>query len=131
MPWQCRMLTREEFYGRPMPDRAVGDTTLMDPTWADRHRDIISPEYFRDWYGKRPTVAVVLPGPVTWCVDNRATVPGSLGLGSGWQVTGEPPNLSLHPSVNLKGRWHGWITNGIISDDVDGRRFDAQGSPLT
>lgn len=41
----------------------------------------------------------------------------------GWVVTGEPPNLTMQPSIRVHGGWHGYITNGVISDDVEGRQY--------
>ena len=51
----------------------------------------------------------------------------------GWNVQGEPPNVTLTPSilrheVTGGGRvivpgWHGYITNGIMTDDLEGRTY--------
>ena len=32
-----------------------------------------------------------------------------------WTVTGTPPNITVKPSINVVGDWHGWITNGEMS----------------
>lgn len=54
--------------------------------------------------------------------------------GTGWQVTGEAPNFTVQPSINCydskrddgsirrKG-WHGYLTDGILSDDYEGRTY--------
>ena len=41
----------------------------------------------------------------------------------GWTVTGrlEDSTLTVQPSVNVIGTYHGWIGNGMVSDDVEGR----------
>jgi hypothetical protein len=31
-----------------------------------------------------------------------------------WEVTGEPPNITVRPSINVMGDWHGWITDGEL-----------------
>ena len=41
-----------------------------------------------------------------------------------WTVTGTPPCLTLTPSVNIGGGWHGMITGGVIQDDVTGKKFE-------
>lgn len=52
------------------------------------------------------------------------------GDGTGWQISGEAPNFTVTPSIRRypnhehKG-WHGYITSGILSDDYDGRTYDA------
>lgn len=67
----------------------------------------VAPEH----QSKRPVV-VVLPNGVAWCVHA-----GTSG-GSGWQVTGEPPRLTVTPSIDMKGggrdAWHGWIRDGRL-----------------
>jgi hypothetical protein len=40
-----------------------------------------------------------------------------------WTVTGSLPNITVVPSINCIGRYHGFITDGIISDDCEGRKF--------
>jgi hypothetical protein len=47
--------------------------------------------------------------------------------GNPWTVTGDAPNLTIHPSINAVGEYHGYIVNGVLSDDVDGRKFDEAG----
>jgi len=47
-----------------------------------------------------------------------------------WTVTGEIPNVSATPSINCVGSYHGWVRNGIVTDDCEGRKFDDFGSLL-
>jgi hypothetical protein len=63
----------------------------------------------------------VLPGGYTFCIDSRARRDGK-AYGDGWKVSGEMPNISLTPSINIVGSYHGFITNGVISDDLEARR---------
>lgn len=40
--------------------------------------------------------------------------------GPRWNVTGEPPNLTITPSINAgdgpgEGNWHGWIKDGVMT----------------
>lgn len=67
--------------------------------------------------GRAPCWVVRLPGGgYVWHTNGRSTKDGE-GL---WNVSGEPPNLTVTPSINIgPGIWHGWITNGQLSPDVD------------
>lgn len=40
-----------------------------------------------------------------------------------WDVAGELPNVTVTPSIHMFGVYHGYITAGVIGDDVDGRKF--------
>jgi len=39
-----------------------------------------------------------------------------------WDITGEPPNITVNPSIlmyenGLYEEWHGWLKNGILIDE--------------
>lgn len=40
----------------------------------------------------------------------------------GWDVTGEPPNITVSPSI-MDEHYHGWIKDGVLTDDTDGRTY--------
>lgn len=80
----------------------------------------LSPEYVRDWLDKRPPIIVRLPDGAEWCIDQRAT-----DNDHGWTVTGEPPHLTANPSIASIG-YHGWLRDGVLTDDVEGRSFQEQ-----
>ena len=46
-----------------------------------------------------------------------------------WTWTGTLPRITVTPSVNCIGRYHGWIRDGVVTDDCEGRKFDAMGNP--
>lgn len=54
-------------------------------------------------------------------------VPTSRGYYDGWTVTGKPPDITVSPSINYVGSYHGWLQNGVISQDVDGRNYTLPG----
>lgn len=70
-----------------------------------------------------------------WKVPNGVVVsmpPGSYTFfnpyqkssgGGGWTVQGEWPNVTVTPSINCVGVYHGYIQNGQITEDCDGRKF--------
>lgn len=57
-----------------------------------------------------------LPDGFTWTIDG-----GALN-GPGWERTGTPPAITARPSILSPG-YHGWLDNGVLSDDLDGRRY--------
>jgi len=119
MPWQCRMA----------PDRdnafEIGDMYFSenyDEFHTAEFQRELSPQYRRDWYGKRPPLFVVTPaGP--WCVDAVSTDGNGNNTGHGWTITGIPPNITATPSINFPGNYHGYLTNGFLSDDLEGRTY--------
>ncbi len=55
----------------------------------------------------RHTDAAGKEWPVVW----HTKTPGA---GPQWDVTGEPPNITVSPSINVIGIWHGWIRDGVL-----------------
>jgi hypothetical protein len=54
---------------------------------------------------------VMLPnGAGPWC-----TLATAGGTGNRWTVTGDPPKITVKPSINDVGLWHGWITEGVMT----------------
>lgn len=83
-------------------------------------RDLASAEYKRDWADKRAPICVRLPDGTAWNVDTHYG--GRYENDApGWTITGEAPRITAHPSVNVQGSYHGWLTDGVLSDDLDGR----------
>jgi hypothetical protein len=73
------------------------------------------------YHHDEPSICVVLPGRVIWQMNG----PGTNGFR--WSVSGEMPNVTASPSINFNGIYHGFVQNGVVTDDVEGRRFDAMG----
>jgi hypothetical protein len=80
--------------------------------------------YFERNKQRRPLI-VMLPGRTLFCIDSK-TWKDSVYT-SGWEVTGEAPNMSVKPSINAHGVYHGYLTNGVLSDDVEGRIYGERG----
>ena len=134
MAWTCR-LRENPFRGDEGPDSiCVGDMWFDDykiseeaPEWM---RADLSDEYRRDWLGKRPPIIIAVPGkssrkhgyrliPID---EHYQRGPGTVET-HGWTVTGEAPNITCSPSINAVGDWHGWLRGGVLSDDVEGRKY--------
>lgn len=65
-----------------------------------------------------PHLIVRLPDGFDWDVDG----PSSNNNGAGWTRTGEPPFVTANPSIASAG-YHGWLRDGVLTDDCEGRRF--------
>lgn len=98
----------------------VGDMWFA-PHLLER-RDRIAPNYMRDWAGKRLPLIVRLPGAGDFAIDCRFFEGGNY-YGDGWTVIGDPPLITVSPSINIVGSYHGYIRNGVILDDVEGRKY--------
>lgn len=155
MPWQCRMFpivgTRMVEVNPPR-GTLVGTTLLVDssghgwdiddlpigamfavPRHADREDEwpwwAAADEWLSDYYhahnAHREPLLVKLPGRVVWCIDSKSWS-GNV-LGAGWAVTGNGPNITVSPSINCIGTYHGFLVNGVISDDCEGRQYHHDG----
>jgi hypothetical protein len=89
----------------PSEDTSVG--TLTHHTGAMWRE----PKFDRD---RREAWVIVLPNR---CGCWWTTWDSPQGM---WRVTGEPPNITVHPSINAgdgpgPGNWHGWIKDGAMT----------------
>jgi hypothetical protein len=104
------------YYGEPCM------TDPQDPYGALCLKTLLSAEYRRDWLATRLPLFVVLPNGEEFCPDFCYSHTRG-NTQAGWTVTGEAPNITVSPSINCIGRFHGWLQNGVISEDVEGRTF--------
>jgi hypothetical protein len=77
----------------------------------------LSKEFFAS--GRRYAIFIVLPGGAEWSPDCLSSESGQ-----GWTVTGELPAISVSPSVHQIGRYHGFVQNGVLTDDLEGRTYE-------
>lgn len=104
----------------PAAERKPGMYWFCRPEFLEQNEDVFSPNYHADWAGKRLPITVCLPDGSMWCPDQRPTY-GSNTI-EGWKVTGDLPRITARPSVGKPG-YHGFLTDGVLSDDLDGRTF--------
>lgn len=101
---------------RELPPGAVWRATWMEDI---KNNPYASP--------KGEVWAVQLPCMTEWLVYSKPT------NGGGWDIQGELPMITVSPSILLVGHdykgYHGYIREGVISEDVEGRLF--QGLPRT
>jgi Family of unknown function (DUF6527) len=63
-----------------------------------------------------PAWIVFLPNGTFWCTRDRESRDDGQPCKQ-WQVTGVPPQITVHPSIddrNPARPWHGWIRDGMI-----------------
>lgn len=119
----------------------------------DYFRESLSPRYWALPEPRRAPIIVRLPNTIDFCVDtsfwrhvkepckhnmpdgtikpvNECPFCDDSGMsrrgeyyGDGWTVTGDLPRITVSPSINIVGSYHGWIQNGVISEDCEGRKF--------
>lgn len=108
----------------------VGDVFFIDEPEEVLRKYHLTEHYWRDNARNRKPLYVALPikwhdgstGVQLLLVDGQC-YDGQRGYYDGWTVTGTPPQISVHPSINMVGHYHGFIQNGVITDDYDGRKF--------
>lgn len=59
---------------------------------------------------------LMLPDGTEWMIDGPAR------NGGRWTRTGSPPRITARPSIASPG-YHGWLTDGVLSDDLEGRSY--------
>lgn len=96
--------------------------------WGMASDERLSDYYKANNAAKRRPLMVILPGRQLFLVDGKCWSNGSYY--GGWSVTGDAPRITVSPSINLVGSYHGWIADGCISDDCEGRRFTEDGDSL-
>lgn len=75
------------------------------------------------WHGADGRSFVMrLPGNGEWAIDAVST------SGGRWTRTGEPPAITVRPSILSRGsatrkEYHGFLTDGVLSDDLEGRTY--------
>lgn len=118
MPWTCFLVTEipgEEFLF-DVPGEGMRTFSMLQPgaMWFDN--------------GDKDDLVVKLPSGSEWYIDRGRLINeqtdriGKPRLPQ-WTRTGEPPNVTASPSINHVGQYHGWLQNGVLSDDCEGRVF--------
>ena len=86
----------------------------------------LSPYYYRHNRHRRP-IMVMMPGRALYCIDAMQQLNG-IYFGDGWIVTGDIPNITMSPSIDIGTIYHGFIINGEITNDVSGNAYDEIGN---
>lgn len=94
------------------------------PVGAMWHTNDLPDDYDakKRYKGDKASICVVVPGKSIWHMHHLGT-DGT----SKWTVEGEIPNVTAKPSINFIGRYHGYVDEGYVSDDYEGREFSDEG----
>ena len=87
--------------------------------WWGRY-DHFGSEEEKARYRRERALFVCLPAAAAFCVDGPSyhydEQTKRMVYGAGWTWTGEPPNISVTPSININNdEWHGFIANGVFT----------------
>lgn len=132
MTWKCKMVeykgdwidlkVGDMFWG-PSPEELIA----QDPKWdtvITTYAQHLSAYYWEHNSGRRP-LFVILPGLIPFCIDGQVWNEGHHS--GGWTVTGEAPSVTVSPSINFGSMYHGFLQDGVISSDCEGRFYNEQG----
>ncbi len=122
MTWPLVLITAEQWMS-PTFKRLPGHCCYAPWVLEKQRPNQIGSLYLQNHAGKRPPILIVLPGGSGWCPDMRAWASAQGYHGEGWAVVGDLPNVTITPSINYVGVYHGWVQNGVITDDCEGRKF--------
>lgn len=117
MTWPCRLIEKPELneYGNvDLDKREIGDMWFLDVPKEELKDRNLTAQYFRDNAARQPLV-VLLPGKIYFLLDGQG-FSVEKGHYDCWTVTGTPPNITVEPSINFVGRYHGFLRNGVVSD---------------
>lgn len=93
-------------------------------TIGEVNSHLLSPEFKAS--GRDYLIFIKVPGSdFGWCIDYLYG-----GSAHGWSVTGTFPDISINPSINHEGIYHGWVQSGELSDDIEGRRYNERGMKI-
>jgi hypothetical protein len=122
----------------PQPDFPTYDIGLqIGDCWRQKLTHEEDPRWGKFWHSRlnaqfassgRDWVWVVLipfgPPEMPWCIWSPDMRP-SRDDDSGWTVTNaeDPARMTVSPSILIVDRYHGWIRDGEITDDCEGRTY--------
>lgn len=112
-PWQ---LHYQALFQRP----ETGDEYVLRPESLPIGAMFDCPWFLPQWAGPDGRCLQVMTPGGLWVID------GPSSSGGRWQRTGTPPLITARPSI-LAPRYHGWLTDGVLTDDLDGRSYPPAG----
>lgn len=127
--WRLRFRSGQE----PWTGAEVGDCWYY-PNWA-ANEDVrehflkyqASRQYLEQWAERRPPIVVRLPPGFGFSPDEkyRGLEWGDNPEREGWTVEGsiEDGTITVSPSINIVGTYHGSLARGVLSEDVEGRTY--------
>lgn len=114
MTYPCRLIPDPELndYGNvDVAKREVGDMWFVAAADMTHLSD-----YYKQHNTWREPLVVLLPGRHYFLIDGMC-YSQERGYYGGWTVTGTPPNITVAPSINMVGRYHGFLQNGVLTEN--------------
>ena len=131
MSWPCYMVEKAE--KRLMREDPDGSKTYHW-FWRTSDGSLVPWDELKPgamWWeredGEPDELCVKLPGGsrgTTWNIDQGKRInalPGEKSRCPEWTRTGDVPNVTVTPSINWFGHYHGWLRDGVLTDDCEGR----------
>lgn len=136
-PQTCRLITLVmHTYDPPRPcpdggfldaepvDQATGQPPVpgdmfFDPDIGEKGDDshwghhLLSDAYWNLPEPRRDPLCVVLPEGTHFYLDSKQVTDGLMHE-PGWTITGTAPMVTVSPSINCLGRWHGFLESGVL-----------------
>lgn len=112
MPWSLREIANPWGNNPGEGEYDIGSCWRASPLNPESIR---SPEWRAS--GRDYFIWIVLPSRDLFTPDRLSS-----NNTSGWTVTGELPTITVTPSIGSRS-YHGFITDGVLGDDVEGRRY--------
>lgn len=127
--WEFEDLSIGEVYSVDPEKFRTEDGYFKLPAQYTKHLS----DYYHQNNSHRLPLFVVVPTLYLFCLDGQCHS-SERGYYGGWTITGttesvdgRPMTLTCSPSINIGGTYHGWLGNGILSDDCEGRKYDEHG----
>lgn len=142
MAWPCFMV---ELAGRTEPEQTPGGGTVTRQLWKLPSGKIVGFDELpvgAMWFdaccecgrgaecphaNEERELCVKMPGGSNgsiWNIDQGKNIKARGGNPHAvWIREGEPPNVTVTPSINWIGHYHGWLHGGILTDDCEGRNL--------
>ncbi len=119
MTWQCRLIDspeQDEHGNVDLSKREIGDMWFLDLPESELRERHLSDYFWANNSSRKPLI-VVLPRKTYFYIDGMC-YNNERGYYDGWTVTGAPPLITVHQSINLEGAYHGFLQNGVIGDPL-------------
>ena len=126
MPWPLNFVPPAH-WGIGLNGRIPGDWTYaqwMIDDWASTLGAHYWAMQARADKPRRLPIVIHLPNGQDWCPDQMARNDAGFH-GRGWQVDLDAgvDMMTITPSINCVGSYHGWVRAGYVTDDCEGRTF--------
>lgn len=120
MPIECVWHDQRPEY----EDRRAGQCFYVP---LEDYRSGMSKYYLENVASQRQPIAVMIPGrdPASWIFPFFIDSHPSSEPDAHWNVTvdlatlidGQKPNITVQPSIKAQGAYHGYLTEGVLTDD--------------